>query len=135
MLALVTAWQAVQELRRLRSDIEIGTQRSRLYRELQPARTVGLHDARLFLTAERLVPRTSTFAVVTGPATGTTDPLVLRWVGPFARYRLFPRRLTEDPRRADWVLSFGGDLAALPVRYRRVVRIGRGLSLAEVEQR
>ena len=100
-------------------------------RELQPARTVGLSDLRLFLTAERVLPKNATFFVVTGPRAAIKDPLVLRWVRRFARYRLLPRRLVADPREAGWILSYGGRLPA-GLRAYRVIRIGPGVALYEV---
>jgi hypothetical protein len=132
LLGSLTLWEAPTQARRFRSDIEAGGGRSPLYRELQPARTVGLGDPRLFLAADRLVPREATFAVVTGRRAAITDPLVLRWVRPFARYWLFPRRLVRDAARADWILSYGADLSVLGLRFARMVVVGPGIALAEV---
>src|SRR6187402_2173764 len=109
VLVLVTVVEGFDEARRVRSDIEVGTSSSRRYRELQPARTVGLTDLRVFLRAEQLIPRDATFFVATGDGAAVSDPRVLRWVRPFARYRLYPRRLTISPRRADWILTYGTD--------------------------
>ena len=131
VLLAVTLWEAPGELRRLRSDVEGGS-RDRLYRELQPARTVGLHDARPFLVAESVIPPDGRFAVVTGGRGAGADAQVRRWVRPFARYRLLPRRLVSTPRQADWILSYGGNLDGLGLRYRRVIAVRPGVALAEV---
>ena len=78
-----------------------------------------------------MLPKDATFFVVTGPRAAIKDPLVLRWVRRFARYRLLPRRLVADPREADWILSYGG---RLPTRLRayRAIRIGPVVALYEV---
>lgn len=133
VLAITAATQWPSQARHLRSDVQVGRREGTLYRELQPARTVGLSDPRLFLTAERLLPVDATFAVVTGRRAAIDDPLVLRWVRRFARYRLLPRRLVNDPREADWVLSYGGRLPA-GVRVSRVVRVSPGVALIEVNR-
>ena len=85
--------------------------------------------------ADRLIPPDSRYLVVTGTAAGTIDPRVLPWVPRFARYRLFPRRLTRDVHRADWILSYGADLDALDVTLERVVDVAPGVRLAEVASR
>ena len=56
------------QARRLLSDVEVGRRAGTNYRELQPARTVGLSDLRLFFMAERVLPPEATFAVVTALA-------------------------------------------------------------------
>jgi hypothetical protein len=135
VLAAIATWQGFTEARHRRSDIEAGTGRDRTYRELQPARTVGLHHPEAFLVAERVIPRRDSFFVVTGRRGTGTDARALRWARPFARYRLFPRRLVRRPRDADWILSYGGDLGALGLRFGRIVSAAPGVQLAEVVQR
>lgn len=130
-LALTAIWEGPDQARRLRSDVEVGRGRDVLYRELQPARTVGLPDLRVFLAAERFIPRDSTFYVVTGARAAIKDPLVLRWVRRFARYRLLPRRLVSDARAADWIVSYGGEIPR-GVRAERVIDVGPGIRLIEV---
>jgi hypothetical protein len=130
-ITAVAHWPA--QARHLRSDVQVGRQSSTIYHELQPARTVGLSDPRLFLTAERLLPKDATFAVVTGPNATIKDPLVLLWIRRFARYRLLPRRLVHSPRQADWVLNYGGRLPA-GVLASKVIRISPGVSVIEVER-
>jgi hypothetical protein len=131
VLLAVTLWEAPGELRRLRSDVEGGSGRGRVYRELQPARSVGLHDTRPFLVAESVIPPDGRFAVVTG-GSGAADAQARRWVRPFARYRMLPRRLVSTPREADWILSYGGDLDALGLRFRQVIAVRPGVAVAEV---
>jgi len=130
-LALTALQGFPDQARRLRSDIEVGRGTSVLYRELQPARTVGLPDLRVFLAAEQFIPPDSTFFVVTGPGAAIKDPLVLRWVRRFARYRLLPRRVVSDPRAADWIISYGGKIPP-GVPATRVIDVGSGIRLIEV---
>ena len=52
----------------------------------------------------------------------------------FAPYVLLPRRRVLDPSQADWVLSYAGDLGALQLRYARVVDLGNGMEIAQVQR-
>ena len=130
-LAILALWHAPTQARQLRSDVEVG-RRSMLYRELQPARSVGLSDLRIILAAERVIPSDASYFVLTGDHAAVTNPNVLSWVRRFARYRLLPRRLAGRLEDADWVLSYGADLSESGVRFERVVPVGRGLTLAKV---
>ena len=144
-MRLIVAWSVVAacalsalsslptQLRHTHSDIQIGTTRSRAERLEQPARTVGLSDLRVFETAARIIPRNADYLVVIGPKAGISDRSVLSWVRPYARYSLLPRKLVGDRRKAQWVISYGGDLDQLGLHYGRVVRVGRGLSLAKID--
>ena len=130
-LAVLALWHVPTQVRTLRSDVEAG-RRGTLYRELQPARSVGLGDLRLILAAEQAIPLDASYFVVTGNRAALTNPNVLSWVRRFARYWLLPRRLAGRVEEADWVVSYGVDLAATGVRFERIVRVGPGLSLAKV---
>ena len=121
------------QLRHAHSDIQVGTTRSRQARFGQPAQTVGLTDLRIFETAARIIPRDAVYAVVIGPRAKISDRAVLSWVRPYARYALLPRRLVGDRRRAQWIVSYGGDLTHLGLHYSRVVQVGRGLSIARID--
>ena len=132
--AAAALWSLPDVLRPLRSDIEIGTSRPRAAREAQPALTVGLTNLALFEAAEKLIPPGSRYRIVTGPGTGVGDPQVLRWVRPYARYSLLPRRLVGVRGDPEWIVSFGGDLDLLGLRYERIVPVGRGLRIAKVER-
>jgi hypothetical protein len=109
---MVTIVEAPTQLRHLRSDVEVGTRRSRLDRELQPARTVGLRDLDAFVTARASIPRDARFYVSMDGA----DPFARRWARPFAQYWLLPRRLASTPREADWILSYGRHAKAVARR-------------------
>ena len=121
------------QLRHAHSDIQVGTTRSRQERLEQPARTVGLTDLRIFETAARIIPRDAVYAVVVGRDAEISDPTVLSWVRPYARYTLLPRRLVGDRRKAQWIISYGGDLDHLGLHYSRVVEVARGLSIAKID--
>ena len=144
-MRLIVAWSVVAacalaalsslptQLRHTHSDIQVGSTRSRAERLEQPARTVGLSDLRVFEAADRIIPRNTDYVVVIGPKAGISDRSVLSWVRPYARYRLLPRKLIGDRRKAQWVISYGGDLTHLGLHYGRVVQFGHGMSLAKIE--
>lgn len=102
-------------------------------RTLLPARSFDL-STELFVAAARDVPPSATFYVATGAGIKVSSPNVLPRVPVFAAYWLHPRRLTTDPRQADWVLSHGGDLPALGLDYARVIDVAPGQQLAEVRR-
>jgi hypothetical protein len=52
----------------------------------------------------------------------------------FAAYWLLPRRMTPDPHRADWVVSYGADLKSLGLAYDHVVDVFPGAAVAEVKR-
>ena len=130
-LAITAGRDLRGQARGLHSDVEVGRGSTRLYRELQPARTVGLTDLRVFLAAQRTIPRDARFFVATGPRAAIRDPLVLRWVRRFARYYLLPRRLVRHARDAEWIVSYGGH-APRGVRVARVITVGPGIELIKV---
>ena len=100
-------------------------------RSLLPARSFDI-STDLFVAAAQQLPNDATFFVVTGDGIEVSNPYVLDETPPFAAYWLLPRRKTSDPRKADWVLSYGGDLRGLGVDYARVIDVGPGQQLAEV---
>jgi hypothetical protein len=102
-------------------------------RTLLPARSVDI-STELFVAADRELPRGATFYVATGNGIVVSSRLVLPKTPIFAAYWLLPRRMTTDPRRADWVLSYGGDLDALGLNYARVIEVAPGQRLAEVRR-
>jgi hypothetical protein len=87
-----------------------------------------------FTAALQDVPPNATYAVVTGGGVQVSNPLALSQASAFAAYALLPRRLVRDTHSAEWILSFGGDLGGLGLRYRRVITILPGYQLAEVER-
>jgi hypothetical protein len=99
-------------------------------RALAPATFYRL-DTRLLISAAREIPRDATYAVVAG------DRVPSRFVRVAERtllaYWLLPRRLT-DAHSSDWIVSIGGDLRSLGLRYARVVPVGHGSELAEVRR-
>jgi hypothetical protein len=86
------------------------------------------------VAAADTIPTRATYAFVTGPASNPSSPLVLEKGPVFAAYWLLPRRLVGDPAEADWIVSYGGDLNGLDLRFRRVVEVGPGFALAEVRR-
>jgi hypothetical protein len=80
------------------------------------------------------VPADATFYVATGTkGIDISNEFVLPKTPIFAAYWLLPRRETNAPRQADWVLSYGASLSALGLDYARVIDVGPGQQLAEVQ--
>ena len=102
-------------------------------RTLLPARSFDI-ATELFVAADRELPSDATFYVATGDGIDVSSSLVLPRTPIFAAYWLLPRRMTTDPRRADWVLSYGGDLEALGLDYQRVLEVAPGQRLGRVRR-
>jgi hypothetical protein len=102
-------------------------------RSLLPARSFDI-STELFVAAAQDLPVDTTFYVATGnQGLEISSPLVLPKTPIFAAYWLLPRRMTNDPQRADWVLSYGADLSTLGFDYARVIDVAPGQQLAEVK--
>ena len=99
-------------------------------RALAPATFYHL-DARLLIDAAREIPRDATYAVVTGNRVSSRFVRVAERT--LLPYWLLPRRRI-DVHSSEWIVSIGGDLQSLGLRYARVVRIGHGTELAEVRR-
>jgi hypothetical protein len=114
---------------------EVGALRTTatLERQLNGARRVDV-DTRVFVEARRVLPLDAQYAVVTGEQVDVSTPVTLSAVAPFAGYWLLPRRRLVDPGTADWILSYGGDLAALGLEYVRILEVAPGITLAEVRR-
>lgn len=115
-------------------DARNGQATPRAERELAPAYTVGILDPKAIDAAARIIPLGQTFYVIAGPGapqrTADAQSYVLAW----ATLNLLPRRATPRADEAQWILSYGGDLGSLGLRYARVVRLGPGVQLAEVRR-
>src|SRR5205085_3527570 len=90
-------------------------------------------DRNFLLQARELLPAHSSYAVVTGSKLTITDPTEASALLPFTAYWLLPRRQVADPKQAQWILSYGGDLGSLRLQYARTVQISPGLAIAEVK--
>lgn len=137
-MALIAAAALVAALTRLPDSVRAShatvaetAELSPLERELYPTRVYGLAPA-LILRAEDVLPRDAVFHVVTGPGMVSGHAMA----APFSAYWLLPRRHTNDPHRADWILSFGADPAALVVEVDVVEDLGaEGQRLLRVRRR
>jgi hypothetical protein len=129
----VAAWHIPEAFRELRQGADAVGGLTPLERTLLPARSFDL-STELFVAADRRLPRAATFYVATGDGIEVSSPLVLPRVPVFAAFWLLPRRMTTDAGSADWVLSYGGDLEALGLDYRRVIVVAPGQRLAEVRR-
>jgi hypothetical protein len=102
-------------------------------RSLLPARSFDI-STELFVAAAKDLPADATFYVATGTkGLDVSNEFVLPKTPIFAAYWLLPRRETNDPQQADWVLSYGADVNALGLDYSRVIDVGPGQQLAEVQ--
>jgi hypothetical protein len=130
-LAVVALLAAVIELprslRRTNARIAANAGLSSLDRELDAARTYGVNQS-LALRAAELLPRNAVFYVATGDQPGSVA------APPFYAYWLLPRRHTDDPGRAGWILSVGADPAKLGVRYDVAADLGGGAEVLRVRR-
>ena len=95
-------------------------------RALAPATFYGL-DTRLLKSAAREIPPGATYAVVSGGAGPSRFVRIVEKT--LLDYWLLPRRRT-NLRSSQWIVSIGGDLQSLGLRYTHVVRAGDGMELA-----
>jgi hypothetical protein len=128
-------WRAPAAFRRLDANAAAYTHQTSFERSLHAAYGEGI-DVRFLVDARQMIPRRGSYAVITGTSPGNTSssPSALVAITPYSAYWLLPRRqLAADGSVApQWVLSYGGDLRALHYRYTRVVRVGKGLAIAQV---
>lgn len=129
----VAAWQVPQTFRGAQNAVLAVKGLTPLERTLLPARSFDV-STELFVAADPALPAGATFYVTTGDGIEVSSPFVLARARVFAAYWLLPRRMTDDPRSADWVLSYGGDLTALGLEYSRVIDVAPGQQLAEVRR-
>ena len=125
------AWRAPETIRTSQAQTRVGEALTRLERELEPARMTDT-DPRILVRARELIPPHAVFYVALGDRVRVSTPVTLDAFPVFASYWLLPRRRTPDPASVAWVVSYGGHLDELGLRYRRVVRVDDGLALAEV---
>lgn len=126
-------WRLPSSIRSLDAAAAASADQTPLDRSLQAAVGEGI-DPRILFAARRAIPPRATYAVATGPAAPGLGANTLAAFPPFAAYWLLPR--VQVPAGGSvtpgWIVSYGGDLRALGYRYRRVVRVGPGLEVAEV---
>jgi hypothetical protein len=133
LIGAVTLLSAARELphavRTADAQIAASAHLSPLERELAAPRTFAL-DPALVLRADQLLPRDAVFYVATGPGLVSGHDAA----APFSGYWLLPRRHTDDPRHAEWILSFGADLTQLGVAAEVVDDLGGGQQLLRVRR-
>ena len=129
----VTIWHLPGSFRATQRAVESVEGKSRLDRELIPARSFDI-ATEPFVVAKEVIPEDATFAFISGPKVGVSSPLVLSKGLDFAGFWLLPRRITRNLSEADWIVSYGGELAALGLRYSRVIEPLPGLAVAEVRR-
>jgi hypothetical protein len=129
----VAAWRVPGAFRASQDAVDAVAGLTPAERTMLPARSFDA-NTELFAAAAEQVPRDATFYVATGDGIEVSSPSVLPKVPVFAAYWLLPRRMASDPRDADWVLSYGGDLDRLGLDYARVIDVAPGQRLAEVRR-
>ena len=126
LVALIAAAkQLPTSLRATQRQVETNAGLSNVERELAPATAYEVNGS-LLLRAQELMPKDAVFYVATGGQPG------LGAASPFSAYWLLPRRHTDEPGSAQWILSYGARINRLGLRYERVFPVGRGLSVAKV---
>lgn len=131
LTAAVVVWQAPSAIRHANDQARTLKAMPKAERALLGARSADV-DTRVFVEARHLIPPGATYAVITGPKVSVSTPSTYPAIAPFSRYYLLPRRQVQYPQQAQWVLSFGGDLDRLGLRYARRVPVLDGVELAEV---
>lgn len=130
-VVVTAAVRAVPAFRSVHDEVIASRAGTALERKIRSVKPVDL-DQRLLFTAQQVIPEHATYALITGNLVSVSSPVVFDAIGPYAAYWLLPRRKTADAKHAEWIISYGGDLDSLGLRYQRVITIERGLSIAEV---
>jgi hypothetical protein len=103
-------------------------------RELAPAYDVGILAPTLITKAARFIPLDQTYYAIGGPNAPERSTDSISYVGLWATFSLLPRRETPRADQADWILSYGANLQSLGLTYRKIIRLGPGVQLAEVKK-
>lgn len=113
-------------------DVRNAHAEPRAVRARLPAESVGIEEPAAVQRAAEVIPRTATYAVVTGPAGRVRGAQAFDYVKFWAAYTLLPRRQAPRPAAAQWLLGYGADLSSAGVPVDRVVDLGGGVSVARV---
>jgi hypothetical protein len=128
----VSVWRIPNAARDAQHDVDRVAGLGRLDRGLSAGREFDL-ETDTYVAAARLIPPGATYYVATGTKGITVSSTIVLPKAPvFAGYWLLPRRITNDAHRAQWIFSYGGDLASLGLKYSKVVVIKPGWEVAEV---
>jgi hypothetical protein len=128
----VSVWRIPDAARDAQRNVDAVAGLTRLERGLAAGREFDL-ETETYVAAAQVIPPGATYAVVTGThGIVVSSPNVLSKAPVFAGYWLLPRRQTSDVHQADWIYSYGGDLASLGLRYSRVIVLKPGWEVAEV---
>ena len=127
-LLALALWQLPDLFRRTSRAVDSVAHLTDDQRLLLNARQYDM-DTEIFVAARQTIPPGESYAIVTGPGVQVSSPLTLQKAPFFALFYLMPRRQT-DVGHAQWVISYGADLASLHVRTTRVVHVLPGFELA-----
>ena len=127
VVALVdSAKQLPTSLRATKTRVEGNAGLSFTQRELAPTRQYGM-NRELLLRAAEILPRDAVFAVAGRKAR-------LSGAAFFYAYWLLPRRHTDDPSAADWIVSWGADPSRFGVKADVVADLGGGAKVLRVRR-
>lgn len=122
-------WHAPSAFDRANTDARTLGNETALDRALGASHDI---DKNFLVKARELVPPTATYAIVTGPKVQPSNPNTLTALQPYTAYWLLPRARVDDPKQADWILSYGSDPNSLGLNLERVVELSPGLAIAQV---
>ncbi|MGH3105022.1 MAG: hypothetical protein ACRDN6_13090 [Gaiellaceae bacterium] len=134
LLAVVVvsvAWRVVPAFTWVDDQLASTSGLTRLQRELAPARAVDI-DPRPIERAAELIPPDATFAILVGEDYPFTHDISGFTLPAWSSYRLLPRRHLTDAASADWVISYGADLAPHSVFPQETLDLGLGVTLARL---
>jgi hypothetical protein len=100
-------------------------------RVLRTARGTDV-DTGVFVLARQVIPPGAPYFVTTGPGVSVSTPVTYAGASALGALFLLPRIQVNDPHLARYVISYGGNLAALGVKTGRVWTYKPGLQVAEL---
>ncbi|MHB8643320.1 MAG: hypothetical protein ACYDA3_10595 [Gaiellaceae bacterium] len=124
---LAALWELPHALRSSQAQVSTNAGLTSLDRELAAAHAYSVHET-LATDAAQLIPRNATFYVATGGQPGTDA------YAPFYAYWLLPRRHTDYPQNAEWIVDYGADPSQLAVPTEVVKDLGGGAEILKVRK-
>src|ERR1051325_2790489 len=120
-LLALALWQLPSVFRRTNRAVDSVAHLTADQRLLLNARQYDM-ATEIFVAAKQTIPPDESYAIVTGSGVQVSSPLTLQKAPPFALFSLLPRP-QKDISHAQWVVSYGGDVAALHVRTTHIVQV------------
>jgi hypothetical protein len=127
-----TLYQAPESFRGAEDAVSAVASTPRANRQLLAGREFDMNTD-FFVAAARTIPPDRSFAFISGRGVAVSNDIVLAKAPIFAAYYLLPRRMV-DVSRADWIVSYGGDIAVLHEPIARRIEVSPGYVLAEIRR-